>query len=393
MADVKPNLKNSLAFDTLAIHGGQYPDPTTGAVITPIYATSTYVQEAPGVNKGFDYGRSQNPTRFAFERAIAALESGTSGFAFASGLAAESAVLDLLEPGAHIVAVDDIYGGTFRLFERVRKLSTGLQVTYADLGKPENFAAAIKPETRLVWIETPTNPLLKLVDIAAIAEIAKKRGILTVVDNTFASPWIQNPLALGADIVVHSATKYINGHSDVIGGVVVTASAALAEKIGFLQNAVGAISGPFDCFLMQRGLKTLGLRMQRHCASAVALSAWLEKHPAIERVFYPGLPSHPQHALAKRQMKNGFGGMISAVVKGGAPRATSVLKATRIFTLAESLGAVESLVEHPPTMTHASIPAEVRKKAGIEDGLVRLSVGIEDVRDLQADLEQALKAA
>jgi cystathionine gamma-lyase len=393
MADAKPTLKNDLAFDTLAIHGGQYPDPTTGAVITPIYATSTYKQDAPGVHKGFDYGRSQNPTRFAFERAIAVLEGGVSGFAFASGLAAESAVLDLLEPGAHIVAVDDIYGGTFRLFERVRKPSTGLQVSYADLGKPENFAAAIKPGTRMVWIETPTNPLLKLVDIAAVAEIAKKRGILTVVDNTFATPWIQKPLELGADIVVHSATKYINGHSDVIGGIAVSANPALAEKIGFLQNAVGAISGPFDCFLMQRGLKTLGVRMQRHCENAAALAAWLEKHPAVEHVYYPGLASHPQHNLAKRQMKNGFGGMVSIVVKGGLPKATSFLKAVRIFTLAESLGAIESLIEHPAIMTHASIPADVRKRAGIDDGLVRISVGIEDVRDLQADLEQALGKA
>lgn len=390
MAGPQNNRKNSFAFDTLAIHGGQYPDPTTGAVITPIYATSTYAQEAPGVNKGFDYGRSQNPTRFAFERAIAGLEGGAAGFAFASGMAASGAILEILEHGSHIIAVDDLYGGTYRLFERVRKHSMGLQVTYVDLTKPENLVAAIRPNTRMVWIETPTNPLLKLVDIAAVATLAKRHKLLTVVDNTFATPWVQRPLDLGVDIVVHSATKYINGHSDTIGGVAVTADSDLAEKIGFLQNAVGSISGAFDSFLMHRGVKTLGLRMQRHCDNALGLAQWLEKHPGIERVWYPGLASHPQHELAKRQMKNGFGGMISAVVKGGLPRATAFLKATRLFTLAESLGGVESLIELPAIMTYASIPAETRQKAGIVDGLVRLSVGIEDVRDLQADLEQAL---
>ncbi|MDP9128049.1 MAG: PLP-dependent aspartate aminotransferase family protein [Pseudomonadota bacterium] len=385
--------KNSLAFNTLAIHGGQYPDPTTGAVVTPIYATSTYVQEAPGVHKGFDYGRSHNPTRFAFERAIAGLEGGTNGFAFASGLAASSAILEIMEHGSHIIAVDDLYGGTYRLFERVRKHSTGLEVSYVNMTQPQNLLAAIKPNTKMVWIETPTNPLLKLVDIEAVALLAKAHNLITVVDNTFATPWVQRPLEQGADIVVHSATKYINGHSDVIGGVAVTADAALAERLGFLQNAIGGISGSFDSFLMHRGVKTLGLRMERQCESATILAQWLETQPGIERVYYPGLPSHSQHDLAKRQMKQGFGGMISAVVKGGIPVATAFLKATRLFALAESLGAIESLIEHPAIMTHATIPPDIRQKAGIVDGLVRLSVGIEDVRDLQEDLRQALAAA
>lgn len=383
------NTKNNFGFNTLGIHEGQVSDPTTGAVITPIYATSTFQQQAPGVHKGFDYGRSHNPTRFAFERAIAALELGAFGFAFASGLAASSTVLELLDHGSHIVSSDDLYGGTYRLFERVRRRSAGLDVSYADLSNPENFRAALKPTTRMVWIETPTNPLLKLIDILAIQKIAKEHKILVVVDNTFASPWIQRPLTLGADIVVHSATKYINGHSDVIGGVVVTTNEELAEKIGFLQNAVGAISGPFDSFLMHRGLKTLGLRMQRHCDNALTLAKWLSQHPDIQKIYYPGLPSHPQHELAKRQMKNGFGGMISIVIKGGVTRATTFLKATKIFTLAESLGGVESLIEHPALMTHATIPPEIRAKIGIDDGLVRLSVGIEDVQDLQDDLERS----
>lgn len=386
------NLKNSLSFNTLGIHGGQYPDPSTGAVITPIYATSTYKQAAPGVHKGLDYGRSHNPTRFAFERAIAILESGTSGFAFASGLAASSAVLEILDHGSHIVASDDLYGGTYRLFERVRRRSAGLNVSYVDLSKAENFSAAISPATRMVWIETPTNPLLKLVDIEAIQKLAKAHNIIVVVDNTFSSPWVQRPLELGADIVVHSATKYINGHSDVIGGVVVTANDEIAKQIGFVQNAVGAIAGPFDSFLMHRGLKTLGLRMQRHSQNAQALAEWLEKQPDIEKIYYPGLPSHPQHELAKRQMRNGFGGMISLVIKGGLSRATAFLKATQIFTLAESLGGIESLIEHPAIMTHATIPPDIRAKLGIVDGLIRLSVGIEDFDDLKADLVRALAA-
>jgi cystathionine gamma-lyase len=379
-----------IGFDTKAIHAGQEPDPTTGAVIMPIYANSTYVQEAPGVNKGFDYGRSQNPTRFAFERAIAALEGGTRGFAFASGLAAIATVLDVFEAGSHIIATDDIYGGTFRMFDKVRKISAHLDVTYLDLTDLDAIKAAIKPNTKMIWLETPTNPLLKLLDIKAICAIAKQHGILVGVDNTFASPWIQRPLELGADIVVHSATKYINGHSDIIGGVVVTEDEALGEKIGFLQNALGAISSPFDCFLMHRGLKTLGLRMQRQCESALHLAQWLEQHPQVETVIYPGLPSHKQHALAKAQMVGGFGGMVTFTVKGGLAKATQVLKSTRVFTLAESLGAVESLIEHPALMTHASIPKDAREAVGITDGLIRMSIGIEDVRDLQADLEQAL---
>lgn len=382
--------KKTYGFHTNAIHAGQYPDPSTGAVITPIYANSTYVQEAPGVHKGYDYGRSHNPTRFAFERAVAALENGVAGFAFSSGLAAIGAVLELLGHGAHVVAVDDLYGGTYRLFERVRRHSAGLEVHYADLSRPEALEAAITPETKLVWVETPTNPLLKLADIEEIAKITKRRGIILAVDNTFASPYIQNPLSLGADIVVHSATKYINGHSDVIGGVAVTNREDLAEKIGFIQNAVGSIAGPFDCFLMHRGLKTLGIRMERHNSNALALAAWLEKQPDVEKVYYPGLESHKQHKLAQRQMAGGYGGMISVVLEGGLARATAFLKAVKIFTLAESLGGIESLIEHPAIMTHATIPPEIRAKLGIEDGLVRLSVGIENAEDLQADLHQAL---
>jgi cystathionine gamma-lyase len=388
MADIR----KFKGFDTTAIHAGQYPDPTTGAVITPIYANSTYAQEAPGVHKGFDYGRSHNPTRFALERAIAALEHGKAGFAFASGMAATATVLEVLPHGAHIVAVNDLYGGTYRLFERVRKPSANLKITYVDPRKAEDFAAAITAETKMVWIETPTNPLLKLADIAAITAAAKKRGVISVVDNTFASPWIQNPLDLGADIVVHSATKYIGGHSDIIGGVVVTNDDTLAEKIGFLQNAIGGIASPFDCFLMHRGIKTLGIRMQKHSSNALALAQWLEKHPDVEKVYYPGLPSHPQHDLAKKQMKNGFGGMISMVLKGDLKRATAFLKATKIFTLAESLGGVESLIESPAIMTHASIPADVRQNAGLVDGLIRISVGIEDIEDMKADLTQAFAA-
>ena len=384
--------KNSYGFDTLAIHGGQHPDPTTGAVITPIYATSTYLQEAPGVHKGLDYGRSHNPTRFAYERAVASLEGGTHGFAFSSGLAASSTVIDTLPSGSHIIAMDDLYGGTYRLFERVKRGASGHDFTYVDLSDASKLEAAIKPNTRMVWIETPTNPLLKLADISAIAALAKVRGLITVVDNTFASPYLQNPLALGADVVVHSATKYINGHSDIIGGVAITSNPALAEKITFLQNAIGSIASPFDSFLAHRGLKTLGIRLQRHSENALALAQWLEQQSDIERVFYPGLPSHPQHELAKRQMPNGFGGMISIIIKGGLPRATAFLKAVRIFTLAESLGGIESLIEHPAIMTHASIPADVRKKIGIDDGLIRLSVGIENLEDLRADLKRALAA-
>ncbi len=381
--------KNKLEFNTRAIHEGQYPDPTTGAVITPIYATSTYAQEAPGVHKGYDYGRSHNPTRFAFERAIAALEGGKYGYAFSSGLAAAGSVLEILESGSHIISVDDLYGGTYRLFERVRKQSAGLNITYVDLTDPKNLAPTIGPETRMIWVETPTNPLLKLIDLAAIAREARKHNIITVADNTFATPWIQRPLELGVDIVLHSATKYLNGHSDVIGGAVVTANEELAKKIGFIQNAVGSIAGAFDSFLMHRGMKTLGLRMQRHCENAAHLAVWLETRKEIERVIYPGLKSHPQHELALRQMKDNYGGMITIILKGGLSAAESMLKRCKIFTLAESLGAIESLIEHPAIMTHASIPKEIREKAGISDGLIRLSVGIENVEDLKTDLEQA----
>lgn len=384
--------KKLYGFDTNAIHARQYPDHTTGAVITPIYATSTYVQEAPGVHKGLDYGRSHNPTRFSFERAIAALEEGSAGFAFSSGLAAIGAILDTFDHGSHVVAMDDIYGGSFRLFDKVRKHSAGLQVSYVDLSKLELLEVAITPKTKLIWVETPTNPLLKLADIEEIAKIAKRHGIILAVDNTFASPYIQKPLTLGADIVVHSATKYINGHSDVIGGVAVTNRDDLAQKIGFVQNAVGSIAGPFDSFLMHRGLKTLGLRMDRHSQNALKIATWLEGQSAVKKIYYPGLSSHPQHKLAQKQMITGYGGMISVVLDGGLDRATRFLKATKVFTLAESLGGIESLIEHPAIMTHATIPADTRQKLGIEDGLVRLSVGIENVEDLIEDLQSALNA-
>jgi cystathionine gamma-lyase len=380
-----------LGFGTRAIHAGQVPDPTTGAVMTPIYTTSTYVQQSPGVHKGYDYGRSHNPTRFAFERCVADLEEGTAGFAFASGLAAIATVLELLDAGSHVLVCDDIYGGSYRLFERVRRRSANLDFSYvdpADLGK---FAAAIRPNTRLIWIETPSNPLLKLADLAAIAELARRRGILCAADNTFATPFVQRPLALGFDIVVHSVTKYLNGHSDMIGGVAVVGGRQdLVEQMGFLQNAVGGISGPFDSFLALRGLKTLALRMQRHCENAQQISEWLARRRDVLRVNYPGLPTHGQHALARRQMKH-FGGMVSVVLDGGEPRARQVLERCQLFTLAESLGGVESLIEHPGLMTHASIPAEQRRRIGIDDGLIRLSVGVEDVGDLIADLDQAMR--
>ena len=383
------NPKKPPAFATRAIHAGQPPDPQTGAVITPIYATSTYAQESPGRHQGLDYGRSHNPTRWAYERCVADLEGGTHGFAFSSGMAATSTVLELLDSGAHVVALDDLYGGTRRVFERVRRRSAGLAFTYSPLASREALLAAITPATKMIWIETPSNPLLKLVDLAMVAEVAKSRNILAVADNTFASPWIQRPLEAGFDVVVHSATKYLNGHSDIISGVAITKRADLAEKLGFLQNAVGSVPSPFDCFLATRGLKTLALRMQRHCENALAVARWLEKHPKVERVFYPGLESHSQHALAKRQMAAG-GGMVSAILKGGEPAALRMLERCQIFTLAESLGGVESLIEHPAIMTHASVPAEVRGEIGISDALIRLSVGVEDVADLIADLEQAL---
>jgi cystathionine gamma-lyase len=382
--------KKTLAFATRAIHAGQSPDPTTGAVMPPIYAVSTYAQESPGVHKGYEYSRTQNPTRMAWERCIADLEGGTQGYAFASGMAATATLLDLLDSGSHVLAMDDLYGGTFRLFERVRRRSAALDFTFADMTDPKAVLAAIRPGTRMIWIESPTNPLLRLVDIAALAEIARQRDILTVVDNTFATPWIQRPLELGADIVVHSATKYLNGHSDMVGGIAVVADAALAERIGFLQNAVGAVGGPFDSFLALRGLKTLPLRMRQCSESALSIARWLERHGCVERVLYPGLPSHPQHALALRQMKNGYSGVVTFFLKGGLPEARRFLERLELFTLAESLGGVESLVDHPAIMTHASVPPEARARLGITDSLVRLSVGIEDTDDLIADLEQAL---
>ncbi len=381
---------NQLDFATRCVHAGQQPDPTTGAVMMPIYTTSTYVQQSPGVNKGFDYARTKNPTRMAFERCIADLEGGSAAFAFASGLAAISTTLECLDHGAHIVAVDDLYGGTRRLFERVRKRSMGIEVSYLDLANADALEAAIRPNTRLVWIETPTNPLLKLVDLERVAAIAKKRGLWSVADNTFASPYVQRPLEHGFDIVVHSTTKYLNGHSDMVGGTaVVGANEELREKLKFLQNAVGAIQGPFDSFLALRGLKTLSLRMERHCASALKIAAWLERHPKVRRVYYPGLASHPQHAIAKKQMR-AFGGMISVDLKGTLDDSKRFLERCQLFALAESLGGVESLIEHPALMTHGSVPPEVRATLGITETLVRLSVGIEDADDLMADLAAAL---
>ncbi|ANK81485.1 MAG: cystathionine beta-lyase [Rhizobiales bacterium NRL2] len=385
-----PELKNRQGFATRAIHAGQRPDPTTGAVMTPIYATSTYVQESPGVHKGFEYSRSQNPTRMAFEACVADLENGAHGLAFASGMAAMGTVLELLDSGDHVVAMDDLYGGSYRLFENVRKRSAGLDFSFADLSDPAAFEAAIRPETKMVWVESPTNPLLKLVDLKAIADIARSRGILMVCDNTFATPYCQQPLEFGADIVVHSITKYINGHSDVVGGVVVIGeNPDLKERLYYLQNAVGGILGPFDSFLALRGVKTLALRMRQHCNSALAIAEHLEAHPGIERVIYPGLPSHPQHELAARQM-DGFGGMVTAFIKGGLADARRFLERCEIFALAESLGGVESLIEHPAIMTHASVPADVRAKLGISDTLIRLSVGVEDIDDLIAELDRAL---
>ena len=375
---------------TLAIHAGQSPDPTTGAVMTPIYATSTYAQSSPGVHQGFEYSRSHNPTRFAYERCVAGLEGGSRGFAFASGLAATSTILELLDSGSHVIAMDDVYGGTYRLFERVRRRSAGLDFSWVDLSDVAAFEAAIRPETKMVWIETPTNPLLKLVDIAQIAAIARKRGLIVVVDNTFSSPILQRPLELGAHIVMHSATKYLNGHSDIVGGMAVVGDdAELAEKMGFLQNAIGGVQGPFDSFLALRGLKTLHLRMKAHCENAQALAEWLQTHPAIEKVLYPGLKSHPQHELAKQQM-DGFGGMISIYVKGGEAAARRMMERCELFAIAESLGGVESLVNHPAIMTHASVPEARREALGITGNLVRLTVGVEDVSDLRAELEAAL---
>jgi len=381
-----------MKFETKVIHAGQEPDPRTGAVMTPIYATSTYAQSSPGAHKGYDYARTRNPTRDALEACLAELESGHAGFAFASGMAAIGTVLELLDAGSHVVAMHDLYGGSYRILERVRKRSAGLQASFVDLSRTEELEKAIKPDTRMLWVESPTNPLLKLVDLQAVAAIARKRGLLAVCDNTFASPWIQRPLEHGFDIVVHSTTKYINGHSDVIGGAaIIRKDAALQEKLAFLQNAVGGVPSPFDAFLTLRGIKTLAVRMERHCANALEVSRFLESHPRVDKVLYPGLASHPQHALAKRQMNGRYGGMVTAVLKGGLERSRRFLERCKLFTLAESLGGVESLIEHPAIMTHASLPEDVRAELGIDAGLVRLSVGIENVDDLIAELKYALE--
>ncbi|MBR9907556.1 MAG: cystathionine gamma-synthase [Gammaproteobacteria bacterium] len=387
MADAK-NMK----FATLAIHGGQSPEPATGAVMPPIFTSSTYIQESPGVHKGFEYSRSHNPTRFAWERAVASLEGGKQGLAFASGMAATSTIMELLDSGDHVIAMDDLYGGTFRLFDKVRGRSAGLNFSYVDLADLSAVEAAITPKTRMIWIETPSNPMLKLVDIKAVAAIAKQHNMIVVVDNTFATPYNQRPLEMGADIVMHSATKYLNGHSDMVGGIAVVGdNDELVEKMLFLQNSVGAVAGPFDSYLALRGVKTLALRMKHHNQAAMELAQWLEQHPQVEKVIYPGLASHPQHELAKQQM-SGFGGMISILLKGDLDKARRFLETVEIFALAESLGGVESLIEHPAIMTHASIPKENREKLGILDNFVRISVGIEDLDDLKVDLDKALSA-
>lgn len=381
--------KEKLDIATRAIHAGQEPDPTTGAIMTPIYATSTYVQESPGKHKGYEYSRTKNPTRFAYEECVASLESGQRGFAFASGMAAIATVIEMLNPGDHVIVCDDVYGGTFRLFDKVKTRSAGLKFSFVDLTQLDAIEKAITPQTKMIWVETPTNPMLKLMDLNAIAAIAKKHKLLSVADNTFATPIIQRPLEYGFDIVVHSATKYLNGHSDIIGGVVIVADKNLAEQLAFLQNSIGAIASPFDSFLAMRGLKTLVVRMERHSENALELAKWLEKHPKVARVIYPGLASHPQHALAKKQMKY-FGGMISAELKCNLKETMNALSRCKIFSLAESLGGVESLIEHPAIMTHASLPKEQREALGIKDNFIRLSVGIEAIDDLKKDLDEAL---
>lgn len=384
-------MKRQHEFSTRAIHAGQEPDPTTGAIMTPIYATSTYVQQSPGKHKGYDYARSINPTRLAYEKCIADLESGTRGFAFASGLAAIATALEVLDSGSHIIASDDLYGGTFRLFDRVRRRSANLEFTYVDLTDVSRLEDAIKENTRMVWVETPSNPLLKLIDLEAVARIAREHKFISVSDNTFASPWIQRPIEFGFDLVIHSATKYLNGHSDLVGGVIVVGeNKELADQIGFLQNSVGAIAGTFDSFLVLRSLKTLALRMERHCANALEIARWLEDQPQVKSVNYPGLKAHPQHDLARTQMR-GFGGMVTIVLKTDLAGTQRFLENTHLFALAESLGGVESLINHPALMTHASVPKEKREALGIGDSLVRLSVGIEDLRDLTDDLKTALE--
>ncbi|QDP73004.1 PLP-dependent transferase [Legionella israelensis] len=383
-------MNNNKHFDTRAIHAGQYPCESTGAVMTPIYATSTYRQSAPGEHQGYEYSRTQNPTRKAYEDCIASLESGQRGFAFASGMAAVNTVIDLLDAGAHIIATDDLYGGSFRLFDKVKTRTSHLSFSFVDMTNPANIESAITPKTQMIWVETPSNPMLKLADLRQIAQLAEKHKLISVADNTFATPWLQRPLEMGFDIVLHSATKYLNGHSDVVNGVVVVGDKPeLSEKIAFLQNSCGAISSPFDSFLVLRSLKTLSLRMERHCENAQHLAKWLSHHDKVRQVIYPGLDTHPQHQLACEQMAD-FGGMISLVIKGGLDEAKRFLSRCELFTLAESLGGVESLIEHPAIMTHASIPPEKRRALGIEDGFIRLSVGIEHYKDLQADLDYAL---
>lgn len=379
-----------LDFGTRVIHGGQRPDPLTGAVMTPIYLTSTYVQDSPGVHKGYDYARTRNPTRDALQGALANLESGTAAFAFASGMAASATIVELLDARSHIVASHDLYGGSYRLFEKIRKRTAGLEVSFVDLAQPASFEAAIRPNTRMVWMESPTNPMLNLIDLAAVAQLARQRGILSVCDNTFATPYLQRPLELGVDIVMHSATKYLNGHSDVLGGAVIVRDAALAEQLKFLQNGLGSVSGAFDSFMLLRGIKTLAVRMERHCANGLRIAQHLESHPAIKSVRYPGLASHPQHALARRQMLGGFGGIIAAELKGDLATARRFLERCELFSLGESLGGVESLIEHPALMTHSGLPAQMRAELGISDGLVRISVGIESAADLIAELDAAL---
>ena len=389
------SLKNDQGFSTRAIHAGQRPDPTTGAVMTPIYATSTYAQESPGVNKGYEYARGKNPTREAFEACITDLEGGVQAFGFGSGMAATSTALELLDSGSHIVTGNDLYGGSWRLFERVRRRSMGLDFSYVDMADLAVVEAAITPKTKMIWAETPTNPLMKLADIAGLSAIAKKHGLLLVVDNTFATPWSQRPIELGADVVMHSATKYLNGHSDIIGGVLVAGSEEVAKELKFLQNSIGGVMGPFDAFLANRGLKTLGLRMKAHNENALAIARWLEARAekpggGVAKVIYPGLISHPQHELATRQMNGRYGGMVTVFIDGDLARTRQVLERVQVFTLAESLGGVESLVNHPTIMTHASVPKEVREAGGVTENLIRLSVGVEDLDDLIGDLDQAL---
>lgn len=385
---MKKSSENTHGFGTRAIHAGQDPDPMTGAVMTPIYQTSTYAQESPGKHRGYEYSRTDNPTRTAYQACVAALEEAKHALAFSSGLATTAAVMHTLKAGDHVICCDDVYGGTFRIFDKVFK-QLGIEFTFVDLSDLKKAEAAFRPNTRVMWMESPTNPMLKILDLEALCGLARAKNVVSVVDNTFMSSYFQKPLNLGADIVVHSVTKYMNGHSDVVGGVLATRNTALYETLKFYQNAVGGVPAPMDCFLVMRGLKTLHVRMERHAQNAMEIAHFLEKHPKIERVIYPGLESHPQHALAKRQM-SGFGGMMTVLLKGGLKEASHFLEKVKIFTLAESLGGVESLIEHPAIMTHASIPVETRKTLGIHDNLVRMSIGIEDVADLKADIDQAL---